>query len=78
MQETYDEHLSGIPTERFSEMVDQIKIDPMIGKKAEMELPVDGDGVPIPPPDIPFDSQSDVPPLIESPIHLPIRPSEVP
>ncbi len=70
VNEIYEEKLKNVPTSRFMDYVQQLEED-----EAKMkQLPVDDNGEPIPPSDLSFDSQSQVPSLYEGPMPQPIRP----
>ena len=73
VNEIYDE-FKDIPTDRFMEYISNQEQK----QQQKQNLPVDDEGNPIPPPDISFDSQSDVDPLFMSSMPQPPRPEIVP
>ena len=74
VNDLYEEKLKDIPTLRFMEFVPQLEED---AKQPGSELPLDEEGNPIPPSDISFCSQSEVPALHEGPMPQPSRPDNI-
>lgn len=84
VNEIYEERLKRIPTTQFMETLPQLEQEEAAAQQQEQknveqdnDLPVDEDGKPIPPSDISFCSQSEVPSLFEGPMPQPTRPDLV-